>query len=193
MPNQITKFTKYLTLLDEVYKKASVTSVLDSDDSLVQEGSNAHTLKIPKITLDGLADYSRSAGYTGGDADLTFEEKSFNYERGRKFTVDAVDDIDTVGLMSANIMATFLREKVVPEVDAFRFAKYCSLAPSGNKVAETITAANVIEKITDHIYTSFVIVLMFIGYVNYGGRFIFTTIILYFATALIFFVFKSYL
>ena len=30
MPNQITKFTKYLTLLDEVYKKASVTSVLDS-------------------------------------------------------------------------------------------------------------------------------------------------------------------
>ncbi len=44
----------------------------------------------------------------------------------------------------------------------------------------------VIEKIIDHIYTSFAIVLMFIGYVNYGGRFIFTTIILYFATALIF-------
>lgn len=149
MGNQITKFTKYLTLLDEVYKKESVTSVLDTDDSLVQEGSNAHTLKIPKITLDGLADYSRSGGYVGGDANLSFEEKSFNYERGRKFTVDAVDDIDTVGLMSANIMATFLREKVVPEVDAFRFAKYCSLASTGNKVAETITAANVIEKITD--------------------------------------------
>lgn len=149
MPNTIAKFQAYLNLLDEVYKKESVTSVLDSDTTLTQPGSNAHTIKIPKMTLDGLADYSRSAGYVGGDADLSFEEKTFNYERGRKFTIDAVDDLDTVGLMSAKLMSSFLREKVVPEVDAFRFAKYCAAAPAGNKSAETITPANVIEKITD--------------------------------------------
>ena len=63
MANAITKFKKYVTLLDEVYKNASLTSVLDSDATLAREGANANEIIIPKISMDGLGNYSRNSGY----------------------------------------------------------------------------------------------------------------------------------
>ena len=71
MANSITLFKKYTDLLDEVYKNASVTSMLDGDMSLVQMGANTNEIIIPKISMDGLADYSRNGGYVGGDVTLT--------------------------------------------------------------------------------------------------------------------------
>ena len=62
MANSITKFKKYIDLLDEVYKNASLTSVLDGDSTLVRMGANANEIIIPKISMDGLADYSRNGG-----------------------------------------------------------------------------------------------------------------------------------
>jgi hypothetical protein len=87
MPNAITKFSKFIDRLDEVYKLASCTSVLDSDSTLVRSGANANELIIPKLTMDGLADYSRSSGYVDGDT-FTNETVTFNYDRGRRFSVD---------------------------------------------------------------------------------------------------------
>ncbi len=63
MPNAITLFKKYIDNLDEVYKLASKTSVLDGDSSLAQAGANTNEIVIPKMTMDGLADYSRNGGY----------------------------------------------------------------------------------------------------------------------------------
>ena len=97
MANTLTRFKKYTDKLDEVYQHASVTAVLDGDGSLVQMGANAGEMIIPKISMDGLADYSRSGGYVAGDVTLTNETVSFNYDRGRVFTVDAMDDEETAG------------------------------------------------------------------------------------------------
>ena len=58
MPNAITKFKKYIDLLDEVYKEASKTADLDGDTTLVRAGANANEIIIPKISMDGLGDYS---------------------------------------------------------------------------------------------------------------------------------------
>ena len=62
MANQISKFKMYVDLLDEVYKTSSVTAGLDGASELAQQGANADELVIPKIDMDGLADYDRSAG-----------------------------------------------------------------------------------------------------------------------------------
>lgn len=126
MANKITLAKKYVPLLDEVYKKAALTSILDSDPTLAREGANANEIIIPKIDMDGLADYDRNSGYTGGDVTLTWETKQFNYERGRMFNVDAMDNEETAGLAFGKLAGEFLRTKVVPEVDAFRFASYAS-------------------------------------------------------------------
>ena len=67
MANSIALFKQFVPLLDEVYKEASKTAVLDGRPELVQAGANANELVIPKMTMDGLADYSRNGGYVGED------------------------------------------------------------------------------------------------------------------------------
>lgn len=124
MANAITKFKTYIALLDEVYKQASLTADLDSDQSLVKAGANANEIIIPKISMDGLADYSRNSGYVKGDVTLTNETVTFNYDRGRKFSVDNMDNEETAGLSFGKLSSEFIRTKTAPEQDAFRFATY---------------------------------------------------------------------
>ena len=127
MANSITLFKKFIDKLDEVYKQSAKTSILDGDSSLVQMGANANEIIIPKISMDGLADYSRNGGYVDGDVTLTNETVQFNYDRGRAFSVDAMDNEETAGIAFGKLASEFIRTKVVPELDAFRFAKYAGL------------------------------------------------------------------
>lgn len=139
MANAITKFKKYVDLLDEVYKTSAKTSILDGDSTLVRMGSNANEIIIPKISMDGLANYSRNSGYVNGDVTLTNETVTFNYDRGRAFTIDAMDNEETAGVAFGKLASEFIRTKVVPEMDAFRFATYAS-ATGISSTAETLTA-----------------------------------------------------
>ena len=151
MANSIALISKYVPLLDEVYKLASKTSVLDGDSSLVKAGSNTNEICIPKIQLDGLADYSRNDGYVKGSASLVWETVKFNYDRGRKLGVDAMDNEETAGVAFGSLSSEFIRTKVVPEMDAFRFATYSALE-NISKVATGATLATgeeVLAALTD--------------------------------------------
>lgn len=140
MANNIALFKKFIDQLDDVYKAAAKSSVLDMDGSLVQAGANANEIIIPKITMDGLADYSRSSGYVGGDVNLTYETVKYNYDRGRKFDVDNMDNAETAGVAFGKLAAEFIRTKVVPELDAFRFATYCGITGIGKATAANLAA-----------------------------------------------------
>lgn len=128
MPNSIELAKSYVPLLDEVYKNACLTSDLDGAPELVREGANADELIIPKMSMDGLGDYSRNSGYVTGDVTLVNETVKCNFDRGRMFNVDVMDNIETAGIAFGRLAGEFIRTKVVPEVDAFRFAKYASAA-----------------------------------------------------------------
>lgn len=145
--NNIQLFKKYIDLLDEVYKTSSKTSILDGDASLVQAGKNTNEIIIPKISMDGLADYSRNGGYVKGNSSLVYETVKFNYDRGRKFTVDAMDDEETAGVAFGKLSSEFIRTKVVPEMDAFRFATYAGIAGVGTKTGTLSDGAAVIAAI----------------------------------------------
>lgn len=137
MPNSITKFKKYIDKLDEVYKQSSKTAILDGDTSLVRAGANTNEIVIPKLSMDGLADYSRNSGYVSGDVTLTNETVQFNYDRGRKFNVDAMDNEETAGVAFGKLSSEFIRTKVVPEMDAFRFATYAGISGISKATAAT--------------------------------------------------------
>lgn len=128
MANQIALFKKYIDLLDEVYKLSSLTSDLDGDSTLVKMGANTNEILIPKIKMDGLADYSRNGGYVKGSVTLEMETVKFNYDRGRKFDVDSMDNEETAGVAFGKLSSEFVRTKVVPEMDAFRFATYAGMS-----------------------------------------------------------------
>lgn len=147
MANTITKFKNYVTELDEAYQLASITAVLDSDSSTVQQGANAEEIIIPKIDMDGLADYSRTNGYANGDVTFTNETVKCNYERGRMFVVDSCDNEETAGLAFGKLSGEFIRTKVVPEVDAVRFAKYAGLA--GTVVSADLTGNGWYDAVSD--------------------------------------------
>lgn len=127
MANVIALRKFYSDTLDEVYKLASLTSVLDGDNSLVRMGANANEILIPKMSMDGLADYGRNTGYVKGSVTFEYETKKIEYDRGRKFSVDALDEAEATPVFSA-LSAEFVRTQVVPELDAYRLAAYATAA-----------------------------------------------------------------
>ena len=136
MANYIELFKQYIPELDKEYKNASLSARLDGNSDLARQGANADELIIPKMTMDGQADYSRNGGYVAGDVTLTNETVKCNYDRGRKFYVDALDNIETASIAFGQLSGEYIRTKYVPEVDAFRFAKYATEA--GHSEGETL-------------------------------------------------------
>lgn len=149
MANAITLATQFVPVLDEIYKTASLTADLDGAPELVRQGANANELIIPKLDMQGLGDYSRNSGYVDGDVTLTNETVACNFDRGRMFNVDTMDNIETAGIAFGRLSGEFIRTKVVPELDAFRFACYAG-ATGISKVgagADLTTGAAVVEAI----------------------------------------------
>ena len=127
MANMIELFKSYSPLLDEIYKQSSLTSILDGANELARQGQNANEIVIPKISMDGLADYERNSGYVSGDVTVNFETVKCNFDRGRMFQIDVLDDQETMGIAFGKLASEFIRTKVVPELDAFRMAMYASI------------------------------------------------------------------
>ena len=144
MPNSIQLAKVYTNLLDEVYKNSALTAVLESDASLARQGANANEIIIPKLSMDGLADYSRNSGYVDGNVTLNWETVKFNYERGRMFSVDNMDNEETQNIAFGRLAGEFIRTKVVPELDAFRFATYAATTGAGSATGTLATGADVI-------------------------------------------------
>ena len=145
MANAITTITKYLPLLDQVYAVASVSSILDTPNALVRETADAKTVLIAQTSMSGLGDYSRADGFVAGDLTLTWKPYTFGYDRGRTFQIDAMDDMETMGLAFGSLAGEFVRVKVTPEIDAIRFAKYATNA--GTKVEATLTNKTTVSAI----------------------------------------------
>ena len=85
MANSIALVTKYQPLLDEVYKEASLTKDLETNE-VKFDGSK--TVKILKLVVPDLGDYSRNSGFTTGDVTATWEAWELGEDRGKEFSVD---------------------------------------------------------------------------------------------------------
>lgn len=146
MANNITLAQQFVPILDEVYKAASMTAKLDGAPELVRAGANANELIIPKLEMQGLGDYSRNDGYVKGDVTLTNETVKCNFDRGRMFQVDTMDNMETAGIAFGRLAGEFIRTKVVPELDAFRFAAYASTTGISKATAATLADGAAVVK-----------------------------------------------
>jgi len=138
MANNISLHKVYLKSLDKIYQNECLTSILDTEE--IDSTREAKTFTVDKMEMDGLGDYDRTNGYASGDVTLTQEEKSPNYDRGRKFSVDEMDDVESGYIAFGKLSGEFERTKVIPEIDAFRLAKYAGKAGVGGY--GTITSAD---------------------------------------------------
>ena len=144
MANSIALMKQYIDLLDETYKRSSLTGVLDGAADVAQAGARANEIVIPKLTLTGLKDYSRADGYRSGDVSLTYETVTCNYDRGTKFNIDAMDNEETAGVAYGCLAGEFIRTMVAPELDAFRLSTYASADGISTRTGALTTGSGVI-------------------------------------------------
>jgi hypothetical protein len=146
MANTINLISKYVPLLDEKYQRSILTNDLIGNMALVREAMDAKSILIPKISTQALANYSRSTGFVAGDANLTWQTHTFTQDRGRSFTIDNADNMETAGVAFGALAADFIQQRVAPEVDAYRFAKLFALKGAG--AAADLTPTTVDAAIT---------------------------------------------
>ncbi len=143
MTNAITLTSIFLRILAEAYKLDSKTNRLDPlIDTVGFEGTNQ--VKVMKMTTVGLGNYSRTAGYPAGDITAEWVAMTLAAERGRSFSLDKMDNEESLGLVLGNLIRSWMREHVAPEIDAYRFAKYASWANILKVAAGATLASNTI-------------------------------------------------
>ena len=141
--NSIALAEQFLPVLDDVYKAAAKTSILDAANSNVRfVGGNK--IELFKTEMDGLGDYDRNSGYVNGAVTGSWEPMTLEVDRGRSFQVDAMDNEETIGMAFGTLAGEFVRTQVVPEIDSYVFAKI-----AGTSGILTGTAADITVGTTD--------------------------------------------
>lgn len=148
--NTLQYSTIFQSELDKQMEHVLLTNWMDNNSGqVIYNGGNE--VKIPKMSLVGLGDYDRDEGYKKGSVTLSYETLKMTQDRGRKFTLDAMDVDETNFVATAgNVMGEFQRVYVAPEVDAYRISK--AIDDVKGKLPENImevalTKENILEQI----------------------------------------------
>lgn len=147
MANAIDLVTKFMPILDALYKKASITSRLDAPTDSTVNFAGANVVKVMKTEVVGLGTYSRATGYPKGDITLTWEALTLLASRGREFSIDRMDNEETLGQAFGTLAGEFIRTQVAPEVDAYRFAKYASWSGISTVAGATLDSTTILAAI----------------------------------------------
>lgn len=112
--------------------------------------SGGNEVKIPTISTQGLGDYDRDEGFVRGAVTLTYETYKMTQDRGRTFSLDAMDvDESNFVVNAGSVMGVFQDEHVIPEIDSYRYSKIFAISKAGGNVTEGYTPvkATILEKL----------------------------------------------
>lgn len=119
--------------LDLLAIQESLTGWMDANAGQVIY-NGGREIKVPKMEVDGLANYDRDLGYAQGGIDLSYQTREMTQDRGRKFQLDAMDVDETNFVATAStVMGEFQRTKVIPEIDAYRLSAIAAAAITHGK------------------------------------------------------------
>lgn len=126
--NTIATATLFQKNLDKAAAQQALTGWMEGNAGQVIYTGGSE-VKIPKLDMDGLADYDRNNGFTDGGIQFEYETRKMTHDRGRSFSFDElyVDETSFV-VTAATTMGEFQRLKVVPEIDATRIAEIATIA-----------------------------------------------------------------
>lgn len=153
MSNSYTFPVAYSAMLDRIYQESAKTAILTAGESKYKFSStDAKTVYLKTMTVSGLANYTRDTGYNTGDIAIDYQANTMAMDRGKKFILDVLDAKEAYTQI-AEVAAEFMRTKVIPELDAYRFHKIVSLTgidAQGTLDYDTvISAINVGQKTLD--------------------------------------------
>ena len=140
--NSVGLSSTYLPILDEIYKAESKTAILDTAQDRVYYDPKSHSFYLFEIDMVGNADYSRNDGFVRGDVTAQWHAYAPQYDRGRQFAIDRMDDAEAQGMVLPSLGSEYLRTKAIPETDAIRFRDYSKNAADSMKTAESISTGS---------------------------------------------------
>lgn len=148
MPNVLEYSKIFQPSLDKQVVQESTTGWMEANANLVKY-NGGNEVKLPNILMDGLADYDRTTGFVGGDVTLEWKTYTLTQDRGRTFSIDAMDVDETNFVVTAGtVMGEFQRTMVVPEIDAYRYSKLATLAIDASQTRSlAITADNIVDEL----------------------------------------------
>ena len=147
--NSIGLAAEYLPLLDEIYKAESKTALLDTAQDRVRWSQETGSFYLFETDMVGLGDYSRNDGFVRGDVTASWRQYTPQHDRARSFLVDRLDNAQTAGMAFGTLAGEFIRTKVVPEIDAIRFAAYGKQASDSMKKNENISSGSAMVAAVD--------------------------------------------
>lgn len=139
--------TAFTDLLQQKYAKELCSDAL-AQSNLQVKFINAQTIKLPRMTVSGYKDHTRTPGFNAGTLTNDWEPKKLEHDRDIEFFVDPMDiDETNLTLSVANIQNTFETEQAIPEKDAYRYSKlHAELTTLSGRIDTTlITIANFLE------------------------------------------------
>lgn len=148
--NDIELVKAQTSIVDEIYRTESVTKILEAPSELVRY-SGGKSFQIADMALTGLGDYDRVNGYPEGGVTLKWKTYEFTNDRGTRFSVDRMDNEESFGIVASRLNGDFTRDYLVPEVDAYRFAKIA--ANAGTTTTGELTKDNAINAIDEAMVT----------------------------------------
>lgn len=137
----------FTQLLQQKYAKELCSDALTQSNPGVKF-INAQTIKLPRMTVSGFKDHTRTPGFNAGTMSNDWEAKKLEHDRDIELFVDPMDiDETNLTLSVANIQNTFETEQAIPEKDSYRFSKLnAELAKYSGRIDNTVvTAANFLE------------------------------------------------
>lgn len=142
---------QFTQILAQKYAKELCSDDLTKSNLGVQF-INAQTIKLPRVSMSGYKDHTRTPGFNAGTMSNDWEPKKLAHDRDIEFFIDPMDiDETNLALSVANIQNTFEEEQAIPEKDSYRFSKLHAELTTYSGVIDTtdITVANFLDKFDD--------------------------------------------
>lgn len=150
MPQTIDYATKYNGFVDERFKESAKSNGVVNQSF---DWTGAKTVAVYDISTSAMNDYARvgaipSASRYGTIEDLNAIKQEMTLTKDRSFTfvIDKMQADETANALNAGTaLARQLREKVIPEIDKYRFDKMATLA--GDSATSVISKTTIYNDI----------------------------------------------
>lgn len=150
MANSIEYAKLFSSAMDEVALPGLTSGKMETTN---YKYSGGNEIKLPKMSVTGLSDYSRETGYKTGAITFAYETKTISQDRGVSFTLDVMDEDESGFVATAGAVTNELNKvEVAPEIDAYRYSKIFSLANANLKAEPYVPAeATIFSELTQDI------------------------------------------
>lgn len=142
--------TTFEGFLQQKYAKELCSDDLTKSNQQVKF-INAQTIKLPRITVSGYKDHTRTPGFNAGTLANDWEPKKLEHDRDIEFYIDPMDiDETNLSLSVANIQNEFETVQAIPEKDSYRFSKLnAELTAYSGRIDHTVVDAAIFLEVFD--------------------------------------------